>query len=170
MCFNLKNQIMKLQKLFIAILFIGTLFSCSNDDDTNTNLVGTWTLTDVRTFQETSSSSTGTMTAEGIGSNYDGGVTFTENPNEYTANTTYDMEVTTSVDGNVQDVLNYDNISALGNTGTWSLNGDQLSTTENGITSNFTISFSDNGNTLTMVGGGGNVAGSATVTSTLHRQ
>ena len=144
---------MKLKNLFIAILFIGTLFSCSDDEpqDSSTpdSIIGAWTLTGVNY-----SGGNNFYTFEGEGSNYNGGLTFSENPNNFVGNSTFDVHVVTSVTGTeIQYEDDFENQSIAGLEGTWTLEGNQLTFMGDGVDETpMAISFSDNGNQLTLDG------------------
>ena len=120
-----------LGKLFM-VLFIATAFvGCSSDDDatnnTSANLVGTWAITSFEYNGETSTEIAGqsqTATFEGIGQNFDTSTTFTDSPNEYTSSGSYDVVLTTTIDGMEQTTTTP--IENFQSEGTWERNDDTL--------------------------------------------
>jgi hypothetical protein len=145
---------MKIKKLFIAVLFIGVLFSCNKDDDGNGNsssdIVGTWKLEEV---DYTSTATQSGITTDGVGEAYDidGSITFNID-NSYTADTVYSVHLTVSMNGIEAGMYDVENLSATGQNGTWSMEGDQLTFTANGNTDTMTVTLSNDNNTLTLDG------------------
>lgn len=146
---------MKLKKLFIAILFLGTLLSCSSDDDENNNtgsILGTWDLVSLD-YSGNSVASGTTTTFVGEAFDINGDLSFTDNPNGYVGDTMYSIHLTSTTMG--QDFeTDLTNLSSVNGNGTWSLDGDQLTITPaSGSTAQetiFTIQFSNNGNTFSI--------------------
>lgn len=145
---------MKLTKLFIAILFIGTIFSCSNDENEENNegntdnIVGEWTLESID--YDTTSTVSG-ITTTGVGEAYDisGGINFTENPNEFTSDAQYSIHLTATTLGQ-DSTYDIPNLQALDQTGVWSVDGSELSVDDSSDT--MITTFSNNGNTVRLDG------------------
>ena len=145
---------MKLQNLFIAILFIGILFSCSSDDDNDSGdsgtVIGTWTMVEMEANGATTYQGL-PVTIVGEGANFDGTTVFTENPNEVVSNATFDLNIEIKLVGQTIAEENYGNDDSAEKTSTWSLDGDQLTITDSntGESQTVSIEFSNNGNTIT---------------------
>lgn len=113
----------------LLILFVGlslTIMSCSSDDDggnsINGSIVGTWTLTKL-----TSDTDMGFATATGQGKNYDGTLTFNDQPNQVFGSGSVVLEITTYINGvalaTTEEEISLENQFE---TGQWELSGDQL--------------------------------------------
>ncbi|MDH7912421.1 lipocalin family protein [Winogradskyella sp. SYSU M77433] len=133
----------KLSLLFVAYLFV--LTSCSSDDsDSSSNIsgdiLGTWVGVDVDYYGDTVTEAGGqTVTSDFVGEAYDVDytLTFTENPNELVSEGSYSVELTTTTLGQTQ-VDNIENLEFLED-GTWTQEGNQLTITNNGVSSQGTI-------------------------------
>ena len=146
---------MKLTKLFIAILFIGTIFSCSNDDnedngESNNTIIGTWTMVEMEANGATTYQGF-PVTIVGEGSNFNGTTIFTEDPNEVVSNATFNLDVEVKIAGQTVAEESYNDDISEEETSTWSLDGNQLTITDNTTNESQTVSieFSNNGNTIT---------------------
>jgi hypothetical protein len=140
---------MKILKLLFLSLFVSFAISCSSDDDnggdtepgeTEAELVDMWIGSAVNYTGTTVSETQGiTLTADFVGVGYDIDYTFdfTENPNVLTAEGSYSIELTTTIQGQSTT----QNIEDLGfeNSGVWSRDGNQLSLTYDGTTDVATI-------------------------------
>lgn len=124
--------------LALSVLFI----SCDKDDDGTPadNLPGTWRLVDIH-----SENGVATITLQGIpltlayeseGNSYNTTTTFTENPNEFTSEGSYVIHSTIATPGTP---TTYDETVNIGGTGTWSINGDVLTQTLGGETTEIDI-------------------------------
>ena len=146
----MKNKII----LFLAVVF--ALTSCTNNNSgsnitvTESDLAGIWNVTD--TYQEGTTTTTifgeeivGTFVA--TGRDYDFTYDFGTNPNTLTANGSYIATVSLTVAGQTETteepVTTVDGLSS----GTWSVNGNILSVTANGETTEAVIEEFD-GNRL----------------------
>ncbi|MCF6306377.1 MAG: lipocalin family protein [Flavobacteriaceae bacterium] len=140
---------MKILKLLFLSLFVSFAISCSSSDDdngdngsgeTDAELVDMWIGSAVN-YSGTSVTETQgiTLTADFVGVGYDIDFTFdfTENPNILTAEGSYSIELTTTIQGQSTT----QNIEDLGfeNSGTWSRDGNQISLTYDGTTDVATI-------------------------------
>ena len=88
---------MKLTKLFIAIFFLGMVFSCSDDESEENNppinsIIGTWEMVEMEANGETTYQGIPVL-IEGEDSNFNGTTIFTENPNEVVSNATFDLNM-----------------------------------------------------------------------------
>ncbi|SFZ94253.1 hypothetical protein SAMN05428642_10427 [Flaviramulus basaltis] len=141
-----------------TILFLSlsiSLFSCSNDSDNNisADIVGTWIGVDVNYTGSTTTKFQGeNVTANFIGEAYDVDytLTFLENPNTFVSDGSYNIELTTTIDGQTQ-VDNSENLEFLSG-GSWIKVGNQLSVVEDGETIILTIKeLTETSMTLTAV-------------------
>ncbi|WP_299213877.1 lipocalin family protein [uncultured Dokdonia sp.] len=115
----------------MALFIVTSFVSCNSDDDssndTSADLVGTWNITAFDYQGATSAEILGetiTSSFDGIGQNFDASVVFTENPNEYTSNGSYDAVVTTTVLGESQtETTSIDNFQSEG---MWSRSGNTI--------------------------------------------
>ncbi len=122
----------KLGKLCMVLFVVTAFVSCNTDDDggsdTSADLVGTWAVTSLEYDGTTSFELFGetiNTTFDGVGQNLDLDFTFTENPNEYTAEGSYDIVLDFTVDGMSQtETTSVDNLQQEG---TWERNGNILS-------------------------------------------
>lgn len=132
-----------MKKIFRSFLILCVAISfttCSSDDDSsnddipndNSNdptadLVGTW---DLVALDYTGTSSTGiegiSIDFSGVAQNIDYTLEFSENPNEFVAGGSYDIELTTSLFGieETQTVT----VNDASSTGNYSINDDMLTT------------------------------------------
>lgn len=118
-------------KLCVALLFITSLVACSSDDDgnndTSASLVGTWSITAFDYEGATSFDFLGepiSTSFTGVGQNFDYDITFTENPNEYTAEGSYDIVLDFTVEGMTEtETTSIENVESEG---TWERNGNML--------------------------------------------
>ncbi|PQJ82153.1 lipocalin family protein [Polaribacter glomeratus] len=90
---------MKLLFLFIAIplLFACEVNTSSKPDITSGDLVGTWSLTNLRidsAILNITSPDPLTITASGFGKNYNASITFDENPNQVSVDGNFNFELT----------------------------------------------------------------------------
>ncbi|MEP0265000.1 lipocalin family protein [Dokdonia sp.] len=135
---------MKFLKLTLIILFTISVASCSSDDDSSNpssaNISGIW--------QGESFDYTGTSTTEILGEsittsfvgeteNINYTLTFSENPNEVIADGSYDVILTTTLEGQTttQTVPGIDFL----NSGSWELDGNTLTFIVDGEASEATI-------------------------------
>ncbi|MFK5983720.1 MAG: lipocalin family protein [Flavobacteriaceae bacterium] len=135
---------MKSFKFLFLSLFLSFAISCSSSDDDNgdtgsgevdAELVDMWIGSTVNYSGTSVTEIQGvSLTADFVGEGYDIDFTFnfTENPNILTAEGSYSIELTTTIQG--QSTVQ--NIEDLGfeNSGTWSRDGDELSLTYDGTT------------------------------------
>lgn len=127
-----KQNFMKtIGKLCMALFLITSLVGCSSDDDggndTSASLVGTWAVTSLEYEGSTSFDFLGeTVNTDfnGVGQNFDLDITFTENPNEYTTEGSYDVVLDFTVNGMTEtETTSVDNLEGEG---TWERNGNIL--------------------------------------------
>ena len=118
----------------LFILFISISFAaCSTDDDsgssdTSGNLVGSWEMVSFDYDGSTSTAIAGQTTeAEftGVGQNLDYVIEFSENPNEFNGEGSYDIELTTTALGQTSTVVQP--INDASSSGTYTLNGNTIS-------------------------------------------
>ena len=138
---------MKIAKLLLIAVLVTTFVSCNNDDDNNPPpqnnadlILGNWTGTGVDYSGTTVTEFLGqTITADFVGESFDHNYTLevTENPNELTSGGTYSIELTTTIEG--QSVTETVTGLTFLETGTWSIDGDQITVTANGETNTATI-------------------------------
>ncbi len=145
-------------KIF-KILFLSTLLfatSCSsdnnNDDNTTADLIGDWTGTAVD-YTGTSVTEGGgvSITSTFVGTGYDVNyvLTFSENPNEMTADGTYSIELETTIQGQTT-TQNFENLQ-FDTVGEWTRDGNVLTITQNGETQEAVITeLTDTNLTLEM--------------------
>ncbi|WP_299761816.1 lipocalin family protein [uncultured Dokdonia sp.] len=119
-------------KLCMALFLIISLVGCSSDDEggneTSASLVGTWAVTSLD-YEGTTSfdflGETVNTSFDGVGQNLDLNFTFTENPNEYTSEGSYDIVLDFTVNGMSEtETTSIDNLQQEG---TWERNGNILS-------------------------------------------
>ena len=124
--------------LLLTLALTTSLFiSCSSDDDntpapetgTDANIVGTWTAesVDYSGFTSTLVLDTGnTLRVEytGTGTDIDFGMVFSESPNELVTSGSFDLDLTTSIQGIPEQSMVLD-LDFLEN-GTWVRNGNTL--------------------------------------------
>lgn len=118
-------------KLFMTLFIAATFVGCSSDDDgandTSASLVGTWNITSLDYSGESATEFMGqsqSATFVGVGENFDTSITFTENPNEYTSSGSYDVVLTTTING-VEDTTTTP-VDDFQSEGDWERNGDSL--------------------------------------------
>ncbi len=134
-----------LTKVFLLIVLGLTIVSCSKKDDetnpTTGDLAGVWNCTNVLYTGTSVSEYMGQsmVTAEYTGEGYDIDFTFTisENPNIATSNGSYSIELTTIAMGQTvtQNIEGID----FTFTGEWSREGDAMTVTQGGESSDATI-------------------------------
>ncbi|MBX2827220.1 MAG: lipocalin family protein [Flavobacteriaceae bacterium] len=135
-------------KKFVSLLVIAlTLGACSNDDDggnETSSLVGTWILTSYILDQPVDVNLDGTASNDFLEELpcYMSTATFSENG--AFASSTSEIDIEIDIINGTADVVCIDPVAL---TGTWELNGDQLSITAEGETDTETVDL--NGNTLT---------------------
>lgn len=124
-----------MNKFFRPILVLCTvlaLASCSTDDnggssDTSGDIVGTWEMV---TFDYEGTSTTEfdgeTFTADfvGVGQNIDYTIEFTENPNEFSGQGSYDIELSTTIAG--QTTTQVESINDTTSTGSYEISGNTI--------------------------------------------
>jgi hypothetical protein len=131
-------------KILLLLLAISFLFSCeinntSQADITTADIVGTWNLTDFRIENAVLNSITpdsAIYTASGFGKNYNGSITFSENPNKISIKGNFIFELTYKNGQTFTENIYLD--AALFNdafnsvSSTWNLDQNILSIIENG--------------------------------------
>ncbi|MFY0631203.1 MAG: lipocalin family protein [Flavobacteriaceae bacterium] len=134
-------------KLLLFVAVIACLSSCTNNDTSPINvsesdILGTWNVIDSEvegTATITVGGITSSVSMVNTGRDYDFTFEFANNPNTVMALGTYTSVNTITVDGqtSVQEIP----VSSIDgfDSGTWSVNGDQLTITANGRTSVATI-------------------------------
>ena len=132
---------MKSISFLFAGLFLLSLSACKKD--ATGDIPGSWKVTAITYAGTTTTAdpSTGvsyTSTFTGEGTNMDLQISFAENPNTYTTTGSYDILLTTMLNG--QSLIStWTNADFVGN-GSWSRTGDTLTFTDsNGETSEVTI-------------------------------
>jgi len=139
---------MKKLNLFFIVLLVLAFTSCSDDDNDDiidieaptASIIGTWIAESVDYSGATETEIQGqTVTADFVGEAFDidFGVTFSEDPNELVSDGSYSIELTTTVAGQTT-VNTIENITFLED-GTWEMDGNELSITNNGMTAIVTI-------------------------------
>ncbi|EDM43571.1 hypothetical protein SCB49_08273 [unidentified eubacterium SCB49] len=132
--------------LFLALITV-SLYSCGNDDDAtdDNDLAETWNLV-AFTYEGTSVSTTGSDTIEssfnGVGENINSTFTFEENPNTFSAQGSYDIVLTTTINGEAttETYTSSESGLAFDEDGTWTLNGSTLTiAANNGEIANFEV-------------------------------
>lgn len=118
----------------ILTLFMG-LSSC-DEELTPATLVGEWRLNAVD-FAGQADASAGGFSFTGQGTNMDVLITFTEDPNEVTVTGSYDVQIEYTVLGNTQ-TIKVDDAAFIGE-GIWSLDGNSLTVTANGISQSLEV-------------------------------
>ncbi len=130
----------------IALAALVTVFaSCKNNDDDGGTpdvdlILGLWTGTGVDYSGTTVTEASGqTITADFTGESFDENYTLniSSDPNEFTSEGTYSLELTTTVLG--QSSTETVTGLTLFDSGTWELNGSELTITSGGETSTGTI-------------------------------
>lgn len=122
------KHLFKITLLSFALVFFA---SCEDDDssnDTSADLVGTWSMTSLDYDGTSSTTFQGTTTSIdfiGEGTNIDYTLTFDENPNNFDASGSYDIELTTDFMG--QTTTQTESVEDANSTGTWSRDGNTLS-------------------------------------------
>ena len=122
----------------VALIF--SAISCDKDDDPviSGSLAGTWKMTDLHADDGVSETTLGgqtlTINYTVKGADYNTFTTFTENPNEFSSTGSY--TAITNIEGGDSDTTSVD---AIPGTGTWSINGQTLTQTFAGETSDFEI-------------------------------
>jgi len=129
---------MKNLKKLIFIFSVTLLFISCNDDESvlqieNSQILGTWNLTELTEDGTTTTSSQGfdiSATFSAYGKNINAEVTFTENPNEFASSGSYISVLTTEILGQqtVQEVP----INNFIGSGDWEINGNIMTSTANG--------------------------------------
>lgn len=128
----------KLKVLAVLALSLVVLISCesdSNSTDTSGDLLGTWNMVEFDYSGTSSAEFQGipiTTTYEGVGTNMDATMMFTEDPNELMFEGSYDIELTFEFSGQTQTQTFP--INDAQSTTTWSRNGNIL-TIEEGFVS-----------------------------------
>ena len=131
---------MKKFKKSLTLICLTLLFlSCSEDDPIGVNtlenqLVGTWKLTEITQEGTTTTDLQGvpiTSDFTSEGKNINAQVTFTQNPNNFTSSGNYTSVVTITFlgQGTTQEIPVQ--IDDFLNQGTWSINGSELTITQN---------------------------------------
>ncbi len=130
---------MKFYLKFILLCIIPLVFTaCDKDDDgiSADNLPGNWRMTDIH-----SENGVSTITFQGLplttdysseGITYNTTTTFTENPNEFTSEGSYVVRTTIETPGT--PTTNEETIDAFPGTGTWVIEGNILTQTFSGQT------------------------------------
>lgn len=113
-----------------GIICYASFVSCNTDDgesDTSADLVGTWAVTSLEYDGTTSFDFLGetiNTSFDGVGQNLDLTFTFSENPNEYSAEGYYDIILDFTVNGMSEtETTSVDNLQQEG---TWERNGNIL--------------------------------------------
>ncbi len=167
--------LMKIAKLFLLSLAV-VLFSCGNEDPKPDGLIGSWFLTTLDYEGFTTSTAMGNTNFKGFGKDMDMTMTFSENPNKFTSEGSYTIELTINAPGQtITEDLTYD--TALSD-GTWAVIGNTLTVTSAGVAQDVTI-ISQTSTTLELgidseesqdVEGLGSVSTSVQITYTLVRK
>ncbi len=173
---------MKNLKILLILSLTITLFSCKSDDSVvvasaNADLLGTWTMTALTgtiagNKVDSSDNTTTAFTATNTGKDFSLTLTFTESPNNLTQQGTYSTDtVITEAGGNVETANETGETLLDDNPATWARNGGTLTVTDEGVSTNYSITI--NGNTMTVVWPGtfnkveGTVTASGTSTDTI---
>jgi hypothetical protein len=133
-----------MKKLLFILSFILVAFtSCENElvsappsdniDDSSGDLVGSWNLTSLNysgTNVVTSDSGVENQDVQGIASDYNYIMVFTESPSNYIITGSFDLEYTVTVNGE-SITENFDDISGA-SSGTWTKDANVFVTTESG--------------------------------------
>lgn len=152
---------MRVFKTLFICAFLVTTVSCGDDDEATTSVeenivVGVWDLEALNYSGESSTAIEGTtivqsFTGEAI--NIDATFTFSENPNEAVIAGSYDIFLTTTVNGQTIEQTVGSGEAGLAIDGnepsTWSINGDQMTLVSEGETQVYTI-VTLNQNTLVL--------------------
>ncbi|WP_299099724.1 hypothetical protein [uncultured Winogradskyella sp.] len=139
----------KLKFTFIMCLSI-FMMSCSSDDDSNNTLsedflLGTWIGVDLEYSGTTEFEYLGIpITTQFVGDAYDidYSISFMDDPNEFTTDGTYSIELSTTVLGETQ-VENIEGLMFLSD-GNWSLSGNELTIVNQGVASVGTLTILSN--------------------------
>jgi len=124
---------MKIVGKFLTVLFVAVLLgSCSTDDnggsgETSADLIGTWIMQSFEYQGETSTDVMGIpfdIDFDGEAFNIDASLVFTDSPNQFTSSGSYDIELSSSFEGETQTQT--ESIEDFESQGTWSRNGDTL--------------------------------------------
>lgn len=123
----------KLFKHFLILCVAVSFAACSTDDDNSNNndtsgeLVGTWDLISLDYNGNTFTSMDGqgfNIDFVGFAENIDYSLTFTENPNEFLAGGSYDINASSTFEGQTTTINeSFDGVSSEG---TWEQNGNIL--------------------------------------------
>jgi len=124
----------RLKLSMILLVAVSLFYSCSSDDDssgddTSGDLVGTWRMTNFEYNGESNTSIQGqtiVTSFEGVGTNIDFLFDIRESPNEYTGVGSYDIVLTTTLQG--QPITQTTSINDIDSEGTWSRSGNILAT------------------------------------------
>lgn len=133
-------------KLFLFVLSISFFSSCTDNstpiDVSSDDLLGIWNITDFNFEGTTSATLAGqtiTSTFVNTGRDYDFTVEFTSNPNTIASSGSYVSISTVTVAGQTfTEEVPVNSISGL-DSGTWSLNGNVITTTVGGESSEMVI-------------------------------
>ena len=159
------NSIKKLLIAAIATSCMLSFSSCSDDDSTpaigptpnqlisSKSLVGTWEMSGL-TYRGRSTTTVGgnstTAQFEGVGKDFTYVVQYNDNPKTYTTSGGYTVTLTSTINGSsfVQDAP----VSNVISSGTWSLNGNELTSTDDNTmqSSTATILTSPNNNSFSV--------------------
>lgn len=138
---------LKLTKIFLLFTLVAFMSSCNNDDDNDSTLVGTWS---AKTFEANINSSvtfdgnTTTSVSTILGSNFDYDLKF--ETSTFTTNGSYDIAVTTTVDGNPGQSSN-DSYTGVSGDGTYTNTSSEIT-----INGSF-FDFEYNGQSFNSAGG-----------------
>lgn len=122
----------KYKFLVLAFLAVG-IISCNSDDDadgggdTSGDLIGTWIAESIdltNTISVTTDGITVETLQEGVGTHIDATLTFSEDPDEFTSEGSFDLELTTTILG-VSETETIEDVEFLDD-GTWTRSGDNL--------------------------------------------
>ncbi len=142
-------------KRLMSVLFIAILFaSCSSDDDNNpqeASLVGAWTLVELNAENPKDFNNDGTADR-----NIMNEITCIKGNASFTADGNFLMTLSKVEEEEINGIVIYNCNGNLVNSGTYTLNGDQLTVTINGPepeTSTTTINLSGNTISVSMAAG-----------------
>lgn len=138
----MKKSYLSISLIIFAMLFIIT--GCKKEDDNQPNIdgniAGVWNCTAIDYTGSTVTEMSGqSLTTDFVGEGYDIDftLTFTENPNNVTSDGSYSTKLTTTFMG--QSTEQFIEGQSFTYTGTWTMNGSELSITQGGETSVATI-------------------------------